>query len=682
MQVLDVRRARAVVVIVLTLAAAFTLTAATAMGEGDAPAPDTAIETGLIAWRTPDERGVACAHCHGPDGLEIARFDFGDGAILRHNDRPIPPAGAASIVGMIHALRDKYGLHAAPLDPVSDRLLQPSSRLIAGATSQERDYNAALQTFAPQMPTLFNGRVDSILKALRARDEILALDVRNRALGVPFPGLSGGATQDASAVWVAEQPRVPKPGSEQAWYALHDAYLADPTEANLWAIYNAVEVLTTAPPGADEHADALSAAKYRSLLLAQHLVREQVLGARAPSAMSARRPIAFLEIPPEANRLVAIHNPMFAVGNLTYHGKPNTSEALARALPWWFAAWTFNPGLPDVTEGRDAFLQALEGRSGGEPYPIHHQLVRIKMDMTQAYVPYVRLAGQPPQVNALDLADAARGFVYPDDEAGALFFDQAHRTLYHTFSANVRRMQLYLLIHEFNKQCADGRPYIGLVGDEVTFVERLHAELLPDLERAQPQYALEDRALVMTTIRRLQEAWNQCKPLPPAGYGVGLFAEYFEGDESAPRDARIAHRLDRFVPAAFDADRVVFIRWSGAVEPRFSGVYEISLRSDDRPDVGFRLWLDERLLIDCWDGALVTGKMIAWEGGRHYGADAVLRAGRRYAIRLEYRQRGGRPALQLIWKSAHQAPEVIPPNQLYPGVELGRRVFAIAWTVR
>lgn len=682
MQVLDVRRAHTVVLVVLTLAAAFTPTTATATGDGDAPAPDAAIATGLIAWRTPDEHGVACAGCHGPDGLEMASFGFDGGIILRRDDWHIPPAGAASIVAMIHALRDKYGLEAALLDPMGDRLLQPGDRLIAGATSQERDYKAALQTFAPQMPTLFNGRVDSILKALRARDELLALDVRNRALGVPFPGLSGGATQDVSAVWVTEQPRVPKPGSEQAWYALHDAYLANPTEANLWAIYNAVEVLTTAPPGADAHAGALSAAKYRSLLLAQHLVREQALGTRAPSAMSSRRPIAFLEIPPEAHRLVAIHNPMFAVGNLTYRSGPNASEALARALPWWFAAWTFNPGLPDVTEGRDVFLQALEGRYGGEPYPIHHRLVRIKMEMTQAYVPYVRLSGQPPQVNALDLADAAHGFVYPDDEAGALFFDQAHRTLYHTFSANVRRMQLYLLIHEFNKQCADGRPYIGLVGDEVTFVERLHAELLPDLQRAQPQYAAEDRVLVMTAIRRLQEAWNQCRPLPPAGRGVGLFAEYFEGDASTPRDVRIAYRLDRFDPAALGTDQAVFIRWSGAVEPRFSDVYEISLRSDDRPDVGFRLWLDERLLIDCWDGALVEGKLIAWEGGRHYGADAVLRAGRRYAIRLEYRQRGGRPALQLIWKSAHQVPEVIPPNQLYPDIELGRRVFASAGAMR
>ncbi|MCS6846286.1 MAG: hypothetical protein RMN52_01060 [Anaerolineae bacterium] len=539
MQAVDVRRARAAILIVLSLAAVFTLTTATAAGEGDAPAPNAAIAAGLTAWRAPDERGVACAHCHGPDGLEIAHLGFDDSPILRRDDWHIPTSDAAKIAAMIHALRDKYGLKAALPDPANDRLLQPGGRLVAGATSQERDYNAALQTFAPQMPALFNGRVDSILEALRARDEILAFDVRNQALGVPFPRLLSDPTQDAATVWIADRPRVPRPGSEQAWYALHDAYLANPTEANLWAIYNAVEALTAAPPDADEHAAALSAAKYRSLLLAQHLVRERALGTNAPSAMFERRPIAFLEIPPTANRLVAIHNPMFAVGNLIYRSHPHKAEAAAKALPWWFAAWTFNPGLPDADEERETFLQALEGRDGGEPYPIHHRLVRIKTDMTQAYAPYVRLPGRPPQANALDLADAARGFVYPDDEAGALFFDQAHRTLYHTFAANVRRMQLYLLIHEFNKQCADGRSYVGLVGDEVAFVERLHAELLPDLERAQPQYAMKDRALVMTAIRRLQEAWNQCRPLLPVGHSVALFAEHSADGASVPRESRI-----------------------------------------------------------------------------------------------------------------------------------------------
>ncbi len=509
MQAVGVRLVRLVTWIVLVLAAAFALTTAVAAGDGDVPSPDQIIADGLFAWRAPDERGIACANCHGPDGFELARFDL-TGGDLHRDARHIPPPAAGDIVTMLRAVRGKYGLDATSPDLTDERLLQPGGRLVAGATSQERDYNATLQTFALRMPTLFTGRVDSILTALRAREEILAFDVRNERLGVPFPRLLGDAVQGAEVVWVTEWPRVPKPGQEQAWYALQDAYLADPTEANLWAIYHAVEALTAAP-GTDARADALSVAKYRSLLLAQHLLRERALGASAPSAMFERRPIAFLEVPSEANRLTRIHNPMFTVGNLLYRDLPG--DQAAAALSWWFAAWTFDPGLPNVAEGREDFLRTLGGWIGDEPYPVHSQFVRIKMAMTQAYEPYLRLPGRPPQVNALELADASRGFVYPGDETGTMFFNQAHRALYHTFSANVRRMQLYLLIHEFNKQCADGRAYVNLVGDEVIFVERLHAELIPDLARVQPQYVAEDYALVMSTIRRLQEAWNQCRPL-------------------------------------------------------------------------------------------------------------------------------------------------------------------------
>ena len=668
---------RVVVLTVLALSAVSVpaLTTSAMANAGDEPSPNAIVEAGLAAWRAPNERGIACAGCHGPDGFEIARFGFGDDALLPRDRLHTPPADADRIVAMVHAVRDKYDLNERLLDPIGDRLLQPGGRLVAGTTSTERDYNAALHTFVPQLPTLFTGRVDSVLKALQAREELLAFDPRAQALGVPVPQLS----RRSAAGWLTEWPRLPRPGSESKWYALHDAYLANPSEANLWAIYNAVESLTAALPDAGERADALSAAKYRSLLLAQHLMRERALGAAAPSAMFERRPIAFLEIPAEENRLTRVHSPMFVVGNLIYRAQG--ADAAAEALPWWFAAWTFNPGLPDVTDGRADFLAALEGRIGGDPYPIHHQFVRIKMDMTQAYAPYVRLSGRPPQVNALELGDAARGFVYADDEAGTMFFNQAHRALYHIFSANVRRMQLYLLVHEFNKQCADDRSYVSLVGDEVAFVERLHAELLPDLERAQPQYAAKDRALVMEAIRRLQEAWNRCRPLPPVGGGQGLYVERYVS--AVARHAYIAARPDRIgAMAAPGSDDVVFARWSGEIEPRFSDVYQLFVRRDRHADVGFRLWIDEQLLIDCWEGSLVAGRVVVWGGDHHCGADVLLKAGRRHAIRLEHRRRGGTPSFQLIWKSAQQWPEVIPQSQLYPVVEPGREVLAIAKKTR
>lgn len=73
-----------------------------------------------------------------------------------------------------------------------------------------------------------------------------------------------------------------------AWYALHDAYLADPNEASLWALYNASETHTEGVAGASPEANAYAPAQYQSLLLGQHLLREQVMAAD----MAARRPIA------------------------------------------------------------------------------------------------------------------------------------------------------------------------------------------------------------------------------------------------------------------------------------------------------------------------------------------------------------------------------------------------------
>jgi hypothetical protein len=379
---------------------------------------------------------------------------------------------------------------------------------------------------------LSSGRVDSILKALQARDEILAFDARSERIGVPFPRLSEdivhGQEHGLMNDWFAELARAPRPGSEAQWYGLHDAYLTNPTEANLWAIYNAVDDLTPVP-GA--RANRWITGKYQSLLLGQHLLREEALG---ENAMARREPIAFLETPVVTGAKTVINNPMFVVGNHSHQNRPSSAdfpqdvlEGLNSSvndqldqmmLPWWYMAWTFNTGLPDVANQREDFSQSLEGRLGGEPYPIHHQFVRFKMDMTNAYAPYVRNTGQSPQVNALDLRDAARGFDYADKDAPRMFFNESHRQMYRAFSANIRRTQLYLLLNELDKQCADARPYVSLVGDEVDFVESLREELLPDLTRAEPSFAAENAALIEEVIRRLQEARNRCQPFnPPNG---------------------------------------------------------------------------------------------------------------------------------------------------------------------
>jgi hypothetical protein len=640
--------------------------------------PDARITAGLAAWRAPGMQGVACAGCHSPDGFELARFDIADDAFRRRDalHGGLPNADSAGrILDMIRALREHYGMSDV-LDPAGDRPLQPSGQFIAGATSRERDFNTTLLTFAPAMPTLFNGRVDSVLKAVQARDEVLAFDLRAERVGVPFPLVSDpGHMND----WVSELPRVPKPGSEARWYALHDAYLADPSEANLWAIYGAVEPHTI--DVSSPNANSFAIAKYRSLLLGQHLLREAALGR---SDMAGRRPAVFLQIPGDAGARTRVNSPAFVVGSHAHRDRPRAGDLPAAVdaglstpleqqldgmmLPWWFMAWTFNPGLSDVADA-EPFLQALSGELGNEPYPIHHLFARLKIDLTRAYAPYPRAAGQPPQVDALRLDDAARHFDYDDTAATRVFHNDAHRQLHRAIAANIRRTQLYLLLNELDKQCADNRPYVGMVGDEVAFVEGLRTVLLPSLERVEPSYAGENRALVEEVIRRLQEGWNRCQPLPEPGTGVGLRAEYFSDSAlGLPLGTRIdpGVRFSDLGAGTAPAGTSFSVRWSGELEPRFGELYEISVRSGQPPRSGFRLWIDGQLLIDTWDGSLLKGRPIDWEGDRHFGADVALQAGKRHALRLEFSARDASMPIQLVWRSLRQLSEIIPQSQLYP----------------
>lgn len=94
---------------------------------------------------------------------------------------------------------------------------------------------------------------------------------------------------------------------------MQDAYLANPTEINLWAIYNAVNDLTLPVPTANTN--TWITAKYQSLLLGSHLMREAALGQLAPSAMASRKPIAFLYEPPTIGAKTKVNNPMFTVGS-------------------------------------------------------------------------------------------------------------------------------------------------------------------------------------------------------------------------------------------------------------------------------------------------------------------------------------------------------------------------------
>lgn len=137
--------------------------------------------------------------------------------------------------------------------------------------------------------------------------------------------------------------------------------------------------------------------------------------------------------------------------------------------------------------------------------------------------------------------------------------------------------------------------------------------------------------------------------------GRGLKGEYFRGRrfDGAPVltriDPRIDFRWDRGAPTddsvargELPAARALAgddfsVRWSGQLLPPVSGRYQLNVSAND----GFRLYLDDRLLLDAWGTA---------ERLRGDSAFVDLKAGKAYDLRLEYFEDIRDAEVRLAWR--------------------------------
>ncbi|MEW9571806.1 glycoside hydrolase family 3 C-terminal domain-containing protein [Rhodanobacter sp. Si-c] len=150
----------------------------------------------------------------------------------------------------------------------------------------------------------------------------------------------------------------------------------------------------------------------------------------------------------------------------------------------------------------------------------------------------------------------------------------------------------------------------------------------------------------------IDSAW--LRPAPGSGEH-GLKGEYFRSADFAappvmtridpqvgfhfihgsPTDALVASGK---LPDAQALDNNQFaVRWSGELVPPVSGRYELVAAADS----GFRLYLDGRLLLDRWD---------ARSKQRGQGAFVDLKAGKAYAIRLDYVRAAHNASMRLAWR--------------------------------
>ncbi|MBX3112237.1 MAG: hypothetical protein KF857_09525 [Fimbriimonadaceae bacterium] len=310
----------------------------------------------VAEWRKPDAQGRSCASCHSPDGIELSRYGFSRQDLLRRAAKHLDSADRQAVAEAVLAARPDDEL---ALNPFFDRPMQPGDEVLRGKTPAERDA-AFLKEVAATVPSLDGDAPTTIADARRVQRELLAVDLGRLKVGVPMNLLSEdvahGAKHSTLAHWT---PDVGMPAVERL-FPLEDAYLANPSWQSLDALDRAVQ-RDWQPKTAIEQ---LSKAKFRSLLVYQHMLRTKEILSRA-----------YL---PEGNPFweVAEFGRVFESADAKMLGLPpdvardkSRGPTLAEQMrqlraPWYWLAWTFDPELVKTrlgqqSQGSDYFTKEL-----------------------------------------------------------------------------------------------------------------------------------------------------------------------------------------------------------------------------------------------------------------------------------------------------------------------------------
>ncbi len=148
----------------------------------------------------------------------------------------------------------------------------------------------------------------------------------------------------------------------------------------------------------------------------------------------------------------------------------------------------------------------------------------------------------------------------------------------------------------------------------------------------------------------------------PAG-GTGLRGDYynnmdFTGTTVTRTDARIDFNWGTGSPDGSLGADTFSVRWTGQIEPWFSGPHTFYTTTDD----GVRVWLNGQLIIDRWFDQSPT----EWAA-----VPVDLTVGVRYDLRVDYYENVGGATAQLAWSTPSQVKGIVPQSQLYPAAPPG-----------
>lgn len=387
-----------------------------------------ALDEGLASFRYRGNGG-ACVGCHAPDGYDLARVGYSDADIRRRAIKHVDDARSDILVNYVHALRQKYKmtqlLHPAryrPEQPAFDAFeaKTPGLEVTDPKAQEERDF-AFMQSLTDQYKLSWaTGKIDSLAKAKQAYDELHAMDLRSLRLGIPFDHLSEdgwhGDPHLSVFEWYPGIPTAAMAGKEDAWNGLMDAYIANPTDDALWAMYDGMDNLTVCDadlsaqgdPNFYGHACDWMRLKYRSLQVVQHMMRHETV----------TYPNVFSDIPggtPQTNLDTMIHRyPIWEAGDVlrvaplqrppqtacftgnnhpctllppdidaTIHQNPTYEEARIKQSEvfqqsWFVMSWTRDPALLHESSNFATFIGDYLESVLLARYDVHHAFVVAK----------------------------------------------------------------------------------------------------------------------------------------------------------------------------------------------------------------------------------------------------------------------------------------------------------------
>lgn len=458
---------------------------------------EQALAAGLEVWRYPGEGG-ACVGCHSPDGIELARVGYADADILRRAINHVSNEQADALVNYVHALRQQHEmvwlLHPAkfrPLQPahVAFSETTPGLEVTDPAAQVERD-EAFLHHLQDELALSFTtDPIDSLAKAHTAYDELLAVDLVNLQIGVPFDHLSEdgfhGDPHLSVFEWFPGMASAPQAADAQQWFALHDAYLADPSDEQLWAFYDQIDTMTgciddLAQDGDPDHfgrACEWMRWKWRSLQVFQHMLRhtttvypnllvDQGDGATIQNNLDlviARNPIweagDFLRIqplqrPPETEcfsqpALVCTLLPENV--DVTVHSNPSYEEARIKQSEvfqqsWFVMSWLRDPALLFESHNFATFVGDYLESVLMAHYDVHHAFIVAKTAVEKSAAASEWLeapdfrqgTGKIASVRSFSFKQLRNNLSQPTDNS-------PRRAGYDRMLANFARMWIYLV---------------------------------------------------------------------------------------------------------------------------------------------------------------------------------------------------------------------------------------------